>query len=510
MSRQHGSIRHFAFISFVFLLILAPVHAQAAAETAPTADHLLVWVENGPSPAETSPSVEGQLGLIDSAGEIQNLMAVPAQTSRLMPCGDEATSPDGSLFAFYMGLDSGELYLMSGGDAPKLVDSVNALTCLGGSTFQYSPDGTRLAYIAYETDANTSEFADGFLNIVGTSDMTEEFSYGNVTAFDMNNDGVAFVSFFTNDRNEADEAAVLWWAGNSEREMATLRSDEGCKYTSASIAIAPDGNLMVIMGHRCSSGDTRTSWQIYMIDVEAQSATMAATDFQAGSFAPYARTNNVIFSPDGQTAFFTIPDGIVPNTVSVQAVNINSMETTNLIPQQAVMATESGAPNAFPRFSPDGRWFAFVVTSPNNDNVLTVLDLSDSSAAPITAEAGSRNDVISDMAFSADSQHLIFISGTGGGGRDANNSLSAIDLSTGSSSRLKRGHFAPGLAVSPDGTTVAALDYQVLEDEKEPPYLNLITINADSGDTATLFEGATLVEGKVTDQRFAYPLAWRP
>jgi Tol biopolymer transport system component len=247
-----------------------------------------------------------------------------------------------------------------------------------------------------------------------------------------------------------------------------------------------------------------------MIDVEARSATMAATDFQTGLFAPYTRTNNVFFSPDGEIAFFTIPDGIVANTVSVQAVNIASMEIADVIPERAIMSSLSGTTNAFPRLSPDGRWLALVVTSPNNTNTLTILDLSDASAAPITAEAGSPNDIITDMAFSADSRRLVFIAGAGGGGRNANNSLSAIDLSTGSNFRIKRGHFAPGLAVSPDGNMIAALDYQVLEDVAQPPYLNLITVNADSGETTTLFEGATLVDGKVTDQRFAYPLAWRP
>ncbi len=507
MSRQ----RHFALICLIFLLTTIPVLAQEDDEEGTSQpEHILAWVENGATPADTSPSVEGRLALINDTGEILGAMPVPAQTSRLMACGDEATSPDGSLFAFYMGLDDGDLYLMSDSNPPALVKNVNALTCLGGGTFRYSPDSAWLAYIAYEPDASTSEFADGFLNVVSTSSMSEEFSYGNVTAFDINNDGVAFVSFFTNDQNEADEAAVLWWSGSAEREVATLRSDAGCKYTSASIGIAPDGNLMVIMGHRCQTGDTRTSWQIYMIEVEARSATMAATDFQSGTFAPYARTNNIFFSPDGETAFFTVPDGITANTVSVQAVNIASMETSIVIPQQALMFSLSGAPNAFPRLSPDGRWLALVVTSPNNTNTLTILDLSDRSAAPITAEAGSQNDVISDMAFSADSQHLIFIGGAGGGGREANNSLSTIELSSGSNVRVKRGHFAPGLAVSPDGNMIAALDYQVLEDTAQPPYLNLIRIHVDSGETTTLFEGATLVDGKVTDQRFAYPLTWRP
>lgn len=55
-----------------------------------------------------------------------------------------------------------------------------------------------------------SEFADGFLHIVNSSDFTELYTYENVTAFDLTDTGAAFVSFFTNDKNEADEAAVIW------------------------------------------------------------------------------------------------------------------------------------------------------------------------------------------------------------------------------------------------------------------------------------------------------------
>jgi hypothetical protein len=153
---------------------------------------------------------------------------------------------------------------------------------------------------------------------------------------------------------------------------------------------------------------------------------------------------------------------------------------------------------------------AFVVTSPNNDNMLNVLDLSDPTTPPIAVSAGSRNDVISDMAFSANSERLIFIAGSPDTGRNADNSLIAIELSSGSDFRVKRGRFAPGLAVSPDGTEVVAMDFQVLEDERQPPYLNLVEINVDTSETTLLFEGAEIVDGEVTNQQFALPLSWRP
>jgi hypothetical protein len=191
-------------------------------------------------------------------------------------------------------------------------------------------------------------------------------------------------------------------------------------------------------------------------------------------------------------------------------VDLSDYAVTEIVDRQAVLPNLSGTNNVGPRVSTDGRWLAFVVTSPNNDNMLNVLDLSNPTTPPIAVSAGSRNDVISDMAFSANGERLIFIAGSPDTGRNADNSLIAIDLSSGSDFRIKRGRFAPGLAVSPDGTEVVAMDFQVLEDERQPPYLNLVEINVDTSETTLLFEGAEIVDGEVTNQQFALPLSWRP
>jgi WD40 repeat protein len=380
---------------------------------------------------------------------------------------------------------------------------------MGGGTFQYTPDNNSLAYIDFEPDAGASEFADGFLRVRNTADMSEMFSFESVTAFDITNEGMGFVSFFTNDRSEADEAAVFWWNGSAEREVATLRPDENCRYTSASVAVTPDGNLLIIMGHRCLSGDTRTSWQLYRVDVAARSATLAATEFAPGQFASYSRTNQITVLPNNNAVMFTVPDGVTANTVALMTVNLDDLSTSTIIERQAVFPTLNQGSNVFPLVSPDGRWLALVVTSLNNDNTLHVYDLQDLSVAPITISAGSRNDIIADMAFSADSNWLIFIAGSESTGRDADNSLIALDLNAGSDFRIKRGRFARGLAVSSDGGQVVVQDAEVLEDERQPTFLNLVQVAVNTSETALLFEGADVVDGEVTNQRFAKPLIWR-
>jgi WD40 repeat protein len=170
------------------------------------------------------------------------------------------------------------------------------------------------------------------------------------------------------------------------------------------------------------------------------------------------------------------------------------------------MATYSGGKNAFPRVSPDGRWLAIVVTSPNNENQLQVWDTSDPSVAPIILKAGSKDDTISSMEFTPDSSRLLVIAG---GSDTADNSLIAIELASGNDFRIARGHFGGSLTISPDGKEVALLDWQKPEDPKQPAYANTVIIGVDSSDEAILYKGADIVDGKVTNLRFAAPLVWR-
>lgn len=478
----------------------APLQADAS-------DQLLVWVGNGSAPGQHSAAEPGQLAWMDGTGLAEPLLELPAQTARVQPCGDAALSPDGSLYAFYVGIDAGALYVMQGTDAPVKVDDVQALTCLGSGTFQYSPDSARMGYIAYEADAVDSEFADGFLHIRSTADQQEVLSYENVTAFDLTDDGVALVSFFTNDKNEADEAAVIWWDGSSQQEVATLKpASDDCKFTSASVAALADGKLLLVMGHRCKTGDTATSWQLYSVNPAERSATLAASSAQPGAFAAFARSNVIYVSSDGAHAYFTVPDGITANTVGMKRVNLSDLSLTDVLDKQIVMATYSGGTNAFPRLSPDGDWLAAVITSPNNDNVIQIWNLADPSVAPITLSAGSTGDTVSGMEFTPDGSKLMAVIG---GDNAANNSLVAIELASGRDLRVARGHFGQGLAVSPDGNGIAILDWQIPEDTKEPPYANLVAIEAATGAPTTLFAGADIQEGKVVNQRFAFPMLWR-
>ena len=106
--------------------------------------------------------------------------------------------------------------------------------------------------------------------------------------------------------------------------------------TSASVATLPDGNLLVNLGHRCKTGDTRTSWQLHRVEVESRSASQIATDFQAGTYASFARTNNIFLAPNGETAYFTVADGITANTVGLMQLNLADDSISMLVERQLV------------------------------------------------------------------------------------------------------------------------------------------------------------------------------
>lgn len=475
-------------------------------------ERLLVWVGVGAAPGQHSASEPGQVALIDSDGAVTTVLDVPQQATRVIGCGDEATSPDGSKLAFFIGVvDRGTLYLMDGTDAPQEVAQINSLGCTGGGTFQWSPNSARFAFISYEANAASSEFPDGFLYIYDANGLSQVGSAENVVAFDINNDNVAYLQFFTNNRSEADEAAVVLWANGNAREIATLRPEENCRFSSGSIGMAPSGQLIAVMGHRCRGVDG-TRWQFYSIDPDSRSANKVLEDSTGGAFAPTARSNNVWFSTDGTTAYFTIPDGIALNSVALWAVNLESgnFETTTIVNRGMVVAKYDNFPyawndNATPLLSPDGRWLAFAVANPGSTTTLNVLDLNAPDVAPITISAGSSGDNISWMSFTHDSERLLFVSGGNG---SADNSLSALDLESGGDFRVSRGKFGRA-AVSPDGDEVMIMDWKRVEDERQPPYLTLAVIGIDDSATTVLFEGADIVDGKVENQTFAYPLAWR-
>lgn len=471
-------------------------------------DQLLVWIGNGAAPGKHSASVPGELVLLNNDGSTsRTVMTVPAQTSRVLPCGS-ATSPDGRHFTFYVGQDSGALYMMTGTGDPVPMGETQVFACLGAGGLRYSPNSGRLAYIAYQQSPTSADlFTEGALRVYDTSRREQIIRFLKVTAFDIQNTTVGYVQFFTNNRGEADEAAVfLWSGGENALEVGTLYPDQDCRFTSAEIKLLPNGQMILLMGHRCRVSP-QTSWRFYTLDPSTRTVTLNMAAPQVGAFVPYARTNNLILSPSGASAYFTVPDGINAFTTGLIGVNLANLSPDNvLIAANAIMPKFDNTPydleeNAIPVFSPDGRWLALVTNTPNRDALLVVVDLADGTFRSVSA--GSRGDLIAALTFTPDNKRLVFVSGS-----STDNALWGIELPAGTTFRIKRGRYSEGV-ISPDSAVGAFMEWQTVEDTRQPAYLTLSLVNITSGESQTVFQGATIVDGKVTEQKFAYPLSWR-
>jgi WD40 repeat protein len=506
----------------VLLAILALGALTPAALAQDAGGRLLVWVSNGAGPDQVEPTDPGQLVFMAADGTLEPVLDVPQQTSRVTPCGEDNTSPDGSRYAFYVGGDDGALYMMNNSDAPVLVDNVRAMTCAGGGTFRFSPDGARFAFISFEAPAQDDEFSDGRLRIYDTETMERvalrENDVVDTAAFDISNDGVVYIRLpQVGDRREATEGVVNFWNGSATLPIATLRPDteNNCRWTSANLGVLPDSQIVAVMGHRCRSGDYRgTSYRVFLIDPSTRDSYREIVNGQTpGSYFPTSRLNQVVVSNDGSTVFFTSPDGVTRNTTALYALDVAAETVTTLL-ERSMVVTELGA-SAYQwtdpgilTLSPDSRWLAFVEQTPDNDQSLFVLDLDNPTAAPIELPAGARGSQVSSLVFAPDSSRLFYLSGGDGFGTE--NSLNVVELATGASVGVTRGRFGP-FVTSPDGSQFAVMEWQTVEKENEPPYLTLSLFDGQGAFLGQPFIGGEEdAEGNVINQRFAYPLAWRP
>ena len=138
--------RHVTSLILMFVLVARITAMSANAQEEPI--KILAWVGSGTGPDEHSISEPGQIVYLTSDGQIEVLFDLPQGTNRVIPCTEQATSPNGRHFAFYVGNETGSLYQVDGADLPVEVDrGVSAMSCVGMGTFQYSPDSGRFGFI---------------------------------------------------------------------------------------------------------------------------------------------------------------------------------------------------------------------------------------------------------------------------------------------------------------------------------------------------------------------------
>ncbi len=489
------------------LLVCVPFTVAQDAPVIPAGQKILAWIGDGQTPSTKPAANPGKLVFLTDSGTVEPVMDLPANITHTFPCGGtSATSPDGKYFAFYMGRDTGELYIMTGTQVPatRMSERINMMSCAGNGTFSFSPDSTRIAYLGYPDDYNTATSPTARLFVQETASGTELKNFDEAAAFAWYNTGVAYVTFFKSPRNEATEASISYWDGTRDREIVARSADEGCYFTTASLGALPDGRLTGVLSTRCEQAN-RTAWQLYTIDLENRSMTLAGEGKPGGRYFPFTRTNSLYLTPDGSSAFFTVPDGVTNETVGLNVGTLVAPGIKTLFPDHAIMPRISRMPyeggNHSSVISPDGRLLALVRNDADNDASLMMIDLSAPDLPPIEISAGDRGNVISEVLFTPDNSKLIFVAG------NDTSAVYMLDTITGANDRLNRGRYAQGV-MSPDGTKVALINRETVSDRK-PPYDTLVVLDLNEGFETTVFTGGQVVDGKVQNQQFIYPLAWR-
>ena len=473
------------------------------------ADQLLVWTAPASAPGNHLANATGDLAYLDSTGTLTTLVKVPDQASHVEPCGANATSPDGRYFAFFMGLDTqlgGTLYMMTDGEAPAAIEQdMQFLGCRGGdSRLQYSPDSSQIGYVAYEPDAKASEFGDGVLHIRNTSDLSEIASFNNVVSFDIGTDGVAFVNFYTDENNLANEAAIFWWDGSVENEVTNFTSKEGCRYIGSYTQVAPDGQLWTILGERCRN--VGTEWQLYRVDVANKNALLGLAQPASGAMVSYSQINNLFFTPDGSRLYFTLPDGVSNNSVALYMVSMDDLAAPRqLVERDLRVATYSGSSNASPLISPDGTKLAFVRSTPDVDTELHVYDMANPDAAPLIIPTGNRGDTIPFMQYAPDGSLVYLVGGTGSEG----NAILVLRPGSTTPDSVRRGTYSPWAVLSPDGSRIAVLEWvPKTEGVRGDTFLHLMIVDLATRETAQLFQGGEIIDNQTQNMQFARPLLW--
>lgn len=479
---------------------------------------LLTWLGDGTTPTDR-PGGATTVAYMTSNGATETLVDVSSGATGVVPCGNEPASRDGKYFTFFVnipqaGVDSGTLYQVSGADKPAAIGDAHALACLGNGSFQYAPDGGRLGYIDYRGFRETAEYATGTLRIFKSDSLEAQNSFEQVTAFQLSNTDAVFVSFFTSGGSQAREAGVYIWDGvlnSSATEISTLYAGQGCRLTSAAITATTEQRLAVVIGQRCGGN---TEWQFYTINRTNGVTNRIAEGTLNTQYYTSARTNNLFASANTSTLFFTLPDALVRNTVRIAAITADDVTTDNIVVERAALMPRYAARTFMlarevgPIFSRDGKWLALAVANANLTPVVTVLNLVNPSDPPITITAGERGQGIPFMAFAPDSSRLYYLVG---GGDGEENALFVLDMQTTTERRILRGRFGGGV-VSPDGKSIALMQWKQTEEARPRTYVDLVIVPGDgeNPEAKTLYSGLITGEGgAVAGRRWAYPLTWR-
>ena len=240
-----------------------PLNDTVRAQTSPDAG--LIWAAPGTPSRPTAPGA-----LLWAAPDTDPvLLADVPETmagTRVLACGNDALSPNGSALVAFIGAEVGGLYRVPLDGSSELTrwGDAQALACNGPGRAAFSPNGARWAYLQYQAGETSGPYADANLRVLNAGDGSEVTSFENAIAFKLLDNGLYFVQFFANSRGLADEAVLDLVGCAQQREILDLEPAEGCNWRSAALDVhAQSGRVLLSLGEQCAGA---SQWRLFSVD----------------------------------------------------------------------------------------------------------------------------------------------------------------------------------------------------------------------------------------------------
>jgi len=379
------------------------------------------------------------------------------------------------------------------GTLVQALDDNSGLACSLTGGIQVSPNQSRLGVVQYGPDAAGKTFLLGKLSIRDLGAAKEVAKFDSVTAYQLQDDGVLYLQFFTNDKGEANQADLMWWDGSKsrpvQREIASLQD---CQFTSGRVLHLGD-KAYSLFGEKCKNKGT--SWRLMRTDFAGGNSTNIASGQAGGDYFTKTGTNGIWALPDGSALLIAVPHGLSQEVGVLLRVNLSDNSVSTVIGSVVLDLHPQNPPRRFV-FSPAGDRLAVVTRDGNGGEALYVLNLANlGNASDLTPLAGGkRSDRVGALAWTADGGRLYYV---------ISGDLNGLYYQTfsGASERnlVVRGMFQ-GLAITENGAMAAVAEVNPVA-ANDVRY-NLVWVSVDS------LEKTVVIEGK-KDERPIVPLLMR-
>ena len=442
----------------VLAAILAPgndtSNSVLAQDPPPMEASVLAW--------ETIQTVDdGRLLALTAAGDEEEILNFEGGVfdQQAKRCGHDYWAAGGQGVALFTGPSEGNIaiYPVAGG-APIPLGSAHRMACAGPSTFQFSPNGQRAAYINWDFYVLNNEYPYGNLMVYDATNGTQLGTFDWANSFNLYDDGVLMLRLYPDGEGYATEGDLDWWDGTARRTLITLepiyppdKEDVDCGIRSSSIARVGD-TAYVLMGQRCEQ-TSQNNWRLISVPMAGGAATEIVFDTLAGGFFNENFTTNLYPTKDGSGFLVTIPSGLRRNTVSLQWITPDGA-ITPLLEGQHIVVDQYGnrlTESRYNRVSMDGSSLAFITTTANDEQSLYLLDLTTPGGTPVLVDEQGKDQRIFQYFWAANNT-LFYAAGS-----FESSSLNMVRLG-GEAQRLERGRFYR-LAVSYAGDKIAGAEF---------------------------------------------------